>query len=135
MSEDQSGIYSCTATLPNERRSFISAVVRVKPDIILSQGKIISVSEGQDVLLECLLVKGVQAKRVWQFNGEYEYGDRTRTRNQGGLLMIQKALPQGMLINQVFELTKTIFTPTTFFLFFSFRFWQLHLLGSKERNQ
>ena len=109
MSEDQSGIYSCTATLPNERRSFISAVVRVKPDIILSQGKIISVSEGQDVLLECLLVKGVQAKRVWQFNGEYEYGDRTRTRNQGGLLMIQKALPQGMVINQVFELTEPNF--------------------------
>merc|ERR1712241_144299 len=29
----------------------------------------------------------------WQFNGEYEYGDRTRTRNQGGLLMIKQANP------------------------------------------
>ena len=95
MSEDQSGIYSCTATLPNEKWSRVQAAVRVKPDIILSQGKIVEKSEGQDVLLECLLVKGVQAKRVWQFNGEYEYGDRTRTRNQGGLLMIQKVLPQG----------------------------------------
>jgi len=63
------------------------------PDIILSQGKSISANEGKDVLLECLLVKGVQAKRVWQFNGEYEYGERTRTRNQGGLLMIQQANP------------------------------------------
>ena len=37
------------------------------------------------------LVKGIHAKRVWQYNGEYEYGDRTRTRNQGGLLMIRQA--------------------------------------------
>ena len=93
MSEDQSGIYSCTATLPNERRSIIQTRVRVKPDIILSQGKSLTANEGKDVLLECLLVKGIQAKRVWQFNGEYEYGDRTRTRNQGGLLMIKQANP------------------------------------------
>jgi hypothetical protein len=55
MSEEQSGIYSCSAILPNERRTVIQTRVRLKPDIILSQGKAIASTEGKDVLLECLL--------------------------------------------------------------------------------
>jgi len=97
MSEDQSGIYTCTATLPNKKKSSIATRVRVKPEIILSQGKSLNSSEGKDVLLECLLVSplpnGTQVKRVWQFNGEFELGDRTRSTNQGGLLMIKQAHP------------------------------------------
>ena len=55
MTEEQSGIYSCSAILPNERRTVIQTRVRLKPDIILSQGKAIASTEGKDVLLECLL--------------------------------------------------------------------------------
>lgn len=93
MSEEQSGAYSCSASLPNGRRSFVQTNVRLRPEIILSQGKALTFKEGDDIYLECLLVRGVQAKRVWQFNGEYEYGDRTSYQNQGGLLIIHKALP------------------------------------------
>lgn len=93
MSEDQSGVYSCSALLPNGRRSFVQTSVRLRPDIILSQGRDLVVNEGEDVFLECLLVRGVHAKRVWQFNGEYEYGDRTKYENQGGLLRIPNVIP------------------------------------------
>ena len=93
MSEDKSGIYSCSASLPNGRRTFVQTKVRIRPDIILSQGVPVTANEGEDVYLECLLVRGVQAKRMWEFNGEYEYGDRTKYENQGGLLIIQKAIP------------------------------------------
>ena len=55
MTEEQSGIYSCSAILPNQRRTVIQTRVRLKPDIILSQGKAIASTEGKDVLLECLL--------------------------------------------------------------------------------
>ena len=55
MTEEQSRIYSCSAILPNERRTVIQTRVRLKPDIILSQGKAIASTEGKDVLLECLL--------------------------------------------------------------------------------
>jgi len=93
MSEAQSGAYSCTASLENGRRSFVQTTVRLKPDIILSQSQRIVAEENDDVFLECLLVPGVQAKRVWQFNGEYEYGRRSSYENQGGLLKIHQVLP------------------------------------------
>ena len=93
MSEAQSGAYRCTASLENGRRSFVQTTVRLKPDIILSQSQRIVAEENDDVFLECLLVPGVQAKRVWQFNGEYEYGRRSSYENQGGLLKIHQVLP------------------------------------------
>ena len=92
MSEAQSGDYSCTASLENGRRSFVQTTVRLKPDIILSQSQRIVAEENDDVLLECLLVPGVQAKPIWQYNGEYIYGERTSYENQGELFELNKWL-------------------------------------------
>ena len=80
MTEQKGGDYACTATLPQNRISFVQTKVRLKPDIILSEGGSKTVKEGTDVFLECAFVKGIQGKRIWQFNGDYfyEYGDRTR---------------------------------------------------------
>ena len=68
MSEAQSGAYSCTASLENGRRSFVQTNVRLKPDIILSQSQKIVKRQNENISLECLLVPGVQAKRVWQYS-------------------------------------------------------------------
>ena len=51
-------------------------------------------SVDENISLECLLVPGVQAKRVWQYNGEWYNGERTSFENQGGLLKIHQAVPK-----------------------------------------
>lgn len=126
MSEAQSGDYSCTASLENGRRSFVQTTVRLKPDIILSQSQRIVAEENDDVFLECLLVPGVQAKPIWQYNGEYIYGERTSYENQG----------------ELFELKNWLNFPIHFFDYrwtfentpgFAIRFRKLHLFGSSER--
>ncbi len=95
MTEAKSGVYSCTASLPNRRRQIVQTVVRLKPDIILSQGIEVAASEGEDVFIECILVPGIEAKRLWQYNGDFfDYGPRRSKKNQGGLLMINRVRPE-----------------------------------------
>ena len=95
MSEEKGGDYTCTASLPHSRISFVQTKVRLKPEIILSVGGPVSVQEDSDVFLECVFVKGVEGKRIWQYNGDYFYevGDRTSYENHGGLLVIKRAVP------------------------------------------
>ena len=95
MTEDKSGRYSCTASLPHERRSIVRTVVRVRPEIILSRGLALTASEGEDVLMDCNLVPGVDAKRMWQFNGtfNFDYGARRSSKNQGSLMILHRARP------------------------------------------
>lgn len=92
MTEKHVGIYSCTATLPNGQRRIVQTLVRLRPEIIKSLSRVISTNEGDDIRLECRLVPGVEAKRLWQYNGNYfDYGARKNKRSEGGLLVIQAA--------------------------------------------
>lgn len=58
--------------------------MRLRPVIIMSVGGIVNVIEGTDKSLECLILPGSEAKRLWRFNGEFFAHDARRDLKRRG---------------------------------------------------
>ncbi len=57
---------------------------RLRPVIITSMSGPVNVIEGSDTALSCLVVPGLEAKRLWRFNGDFFAHDARRDLKKRG---------------------------------------------------
>ncbi|QQP49462.1 Hemicentin1like, partial [Caligus rogercresseyi] len=63
------GEYSCVISLENGRSRTLNRHLRIKPEIIMSRNNThVEVLEGKNLTLECNVLPGIGAKRLWKHN-------------------------------------------------------------------
>ena len=71
------GDYTCIL-LSNERRKVLKTRVIFKKKVIVNTSGTLISSPGESLTLECNILQGIQAKRLWRFNGDFFSGASTR---------------------------------------------------------
>lgn len=94
VSEEHTGVYSCHIETVQGHKRVLQTLVKLKPNILLSEGGPITLKEGEDMNLECKTISGLDAKVLWKYENQFFIQGGSRDiRKKGSLLTVSKVEP------------------------------------------
>eukprot|EP00094_Tigriopus_californicus_P008856 TCALIF_08537-PA protein Name:"Similar to Hmcn2 Hemicentin-2 (Mus musculus)" AED:0.16 eAED:0.19 QI:0/-1/0/1/-1/1/1/0/1771 len=92
--EEHTGVYSCHIETVQGHKRVLQTLVKLKPNILLSEGGPVDLKEGQDMNLKCKTIPGLDAKVLWKYEDQFFIQGGSRDiRKKGSLLTVSKVEP------------------------------------------